>query len=381
MKNNLQFVLAYNSISLYKAGIFIKKIQFCSSGIRPCNTKSKLDFTFKVIKSIIESQNIDGIIILLDSTYFENSEHVEFQEKGNVTDLDGLKSGTNVVANSHRYFNESSEIKNLDKISRGQRYFELLSIYSWKPIVLEVLVKPLSLLFENLHIKPLHDIYVSSEQKNSLGLIVDFSLNHTLVSIYESDYLLKADCLNIGISNLFVLISEKFAIPIDLAQKLYSYYGMLVTPHNYSEVVIDVPLNEYIIREVPLTELSNLIQIFYEKLYNSISELLQIQNLELSKLLLTGIGHDLYGLESFTKLRFNSNISIISLTNSLNNYLQALYNEIDNNIKNESGGIQHDESKEQIGNTLEKQSISNKIKGFVLGFLSDTDSETDAVFA
>jgi hypothetical protein len=380
MKNSLQVLLTNSEICLYKHGAFVKKFGFEKSGIPKDNIKLKIDFLYKVLKSIVHNDKSIVIMVFPDCSYIDYSEHAEIQIKGKETKLESLIGSQNcLISAEHKYFINKHILRNLNSIKDGVEYYELLSLYKWKQELIDYLYMPLSIIHNNLYLSHVHEIYNKSDIENQQNLLIDLSSKHTDISIYRNAKLIKATRINAGIDNLICLIAEKFAIPLDTAKQLFQSYGMLIAPNKYTNFVIDIPLNEFIVREVPVPEISNIIQKFFAKLFNAISLEITGRLKDISVLTLTGEAHKLIGLDKFTGLRFNCEVNTISKTDCLVNAVKQF------KYKNINNVIQPSEKRSEVPELVEKSSdktpISLKLKQFVLNFISDVELDADKIIA
>lgn len=379
MKNSLQVLLTNSYVSIFRAGIFVKNYYFEKSGIKRDNLKMKIDFSYKVLKSIVNGDKEIHITVLLDYSFIDYTEQAEIQLRGKETNFECIAgSSESVISIEHKYFWNKKQIRDKNLINSGDEYYELMLIHRWKQELMQYLYYPLSELVENFSIKPSHEIFTISGCKNETNLVVEFSSKHTDVSIYKENDLIKATRIHSGIDTLVALIAEKFAIPFDSAKILFQSYGMVVTPTKYTNFVIDIPLNEFVVIEVPVPEISNQIQIFFTKLFNEVSSEIQKFDADISLVTLTGEANKLQGLDKFTSLRFRCNVKSYSKFKCLNDFSKVIVSESVSKCSSDLEAINED--KLVVDNENQKP-ISFKLKQFVLNFLSDTEPETDKIMA
>ena len=294
-----------------------KEFYFDAAGIKDKDVIAKSKFGYKVLNKFCSLTDNSTFLILIDDTYITSSEHLELQKRGRERNLNKIVLENKLLLSEYkRCYTSRGALGNVDSLPEGFEYFELLTMWQWHSNVYEYLLSPIKEKYQSIKTYSIHQFMYLQHAKSddTTKLVLNIGETESVITLFSKNKLLFTKKVEKGSNDLVNSLSKQFYIPVNLASILKQKHGMVLPVKKFENFVVDVPLNDFIMREVPVPDLTASIQGFFSELLRDLSSEVDkfLANNKIQNVLLVGNATELMGFSEYINLYFNASSKIIS---------------------------------------------------------------------
>lgn len=384
------FVITSTQASVVSPKHGAKTYEFAKAGLIEKGSKQIMEFCFRIITMYMQKDEIKSLFVSIDDCYIDYSEQLEMQVKGSEMEFEKRVGDDCFLIGAHKnYFNNAKQILKTNTLKDGDIYYELNKMYRWKKEVIEQLLIPIQKIIPTFRVEHTHKLYLDLNEASNLNkkVIVDIGKDRSRISFFKNKKLLVYHEIDVGTSNLICELAEQFAIPINTARILLEKHGMVISDKKYNNFVIDIPLNDILIREVPIPHLTAAIQGFYASLFRQLSSTLKgyVTSYADMGIVLAGEAIKLVSFKDYSSLYFNcENVSILSKSGYLSaeqifeQFVETKANkQIEQEVSNFKETVCTDET---INENSASMPFIKRMKTVLSQFISEVESEPEEVW-